>query len=365
MTETLILVGAKPSKRIAHPGGQLTASIGIIDFVKNHSDYTLEIIDTTQSSFPVPSFFSRLKKGWSRVRELISLLAQRNVVGVIIFSSSGFSFYERSFLAAICRIFRVKVVFFVRSGHFVDSINRSAFQRFAATILLRIPNVLGAQGASWRAFYNRLGVSDDHISVIRNWLPSRLVSVSEPKRYSGEGVVKFVYVGWLVEKKGVLELLEAALLFSGSKRFSLAIIGGGDLDDYCRDFVERNYLAASVKLLGWCDAQVVTKNLDEADVFVLPSKAEGFPNAMLEAMGRGLPVIASDVGGVSDSLKDGLNGFLLEQADAESIFNAMNKYIADPSMIEQHSRATIGIVQRNHSYQDNCQKLISIFRQPK
>ena len=360
--KTLVLVGAKPSGKLEHPGGQLTASIGIIKFVQTHTEYKLQVIDTTQSSFPVPSFFSRLAKGVGRTSDLVQILSKEKVAGVIIFSSSGFSFYERSFLALFCRLFKVKVVFFMRSGHFIESVNRSLVHRYFASALLRIPNVIGAQGENWREFYNRLGVPSDSISIVRNWLPPGFVPIDNPKRFVGQRPVKFVYVGWLVEKKGVIELLRAVSKFTDHTAFSLTLIGGGTLYEYCRGYIDNNNLKATVELLGWCEHEDVAKTLDASDVFILPSRAEGFPNAMLEAMGKGLPVIATDVGGVSDSLINEVNGFLLEQGDEYSIYSAMKRYISDPSLIEQHSRASIDICQRRHSYRDNCHKLISLFQ---
>ena len=122
MVSKFILVGAKPqSEKTSNPGGQLTASLGLVEYAQAIG-YDLEVIDTTQSSFPVPPLKTRLNRGIARVKQLYTLLRNGNVKGVIIFSSSGASFYERIVLSLICQLFRVPDIFFIRSGHFYNAV---------------------------------------------------------------------------------------------------------------------------------------------------------------------------------------------------------------------------------------------------
>jgi glycosyltransferase involved in cell wall biosynthesis len=104
--------------------------------------------------------------------------------------------------------------------------------------------------------------------------------------------------------------------------------------------------------------------LDEADVFVLPSYAEGFPNALLEAMARGLPAICTDVGGVSDSLHHEINGFLIPPRNVDALVEAMSCYLRDTSLVERQSSETIKIVAKNHDRVANCKLLFSALSTP-
>jgi glycosyltransferase involved in cell wall biosynthesis len=363
MKPTVILVGAKPTiDSSQHPGGQMTASLGLLSYTHERSDLELAIIDTTQSSFPVPSFSTRLKKGISRVREFISLVREKRVVGMIIFSSSGFSFYERILLALTARCVRVRTLLFVRSGHFIDEVEGSKLKRLLATLLLRVPNYLGAQGESWRVFYLRLGATRDKIALIPNWLPPDKHIASKPKALRERMSIRFLFVGWLVEKKGVFELLEAAsALHKDGCNFELYIAGGGTLEQYAIEYVSSHGLGEKVRVLGWQTPDQIDELLSQCHVFVLPSKAEGFPNAMLEAMAAGLPAIVSDVGAVRDSLFDGENGFLLKEPCAHIVEVAMRKYLSKPSLVEMHSKKTLEVVRDNHDWQRNCELLFSYF----
>ena len=355
MNKKFILVGAKPSEKPSpNPGGQLTASLGLIEYAKSKG-YEVNVIDTTQSSFPVPPIKQRIFRGWGRVKLLWSMLRMGGVSGVIIFSSSGFSFYERIFLSGICRILHVPDLFFIRSGHFYNQINSSFFKRSITKILIKVPGIIGAQGHDWVKFYKSIGVNEKRIVLVRNWVSKKIKINKKPISCDSGDVIKFVFVGWLVKEKGVRELLDAALSLSKKHKFVLQIIGGGTLENYCRDFVELNQLHNYILINGWQKHDVVLNTLKSSHVFILPSEAEGFPNALLESMALGLPGICTRVGGVSDSLVNGINGFLLESNRIGEVTNAMNSYLDNPELINQHSIQTIRIFKELHNREENCQ----------
>jgi glycosyltransferase involved in cell wall biosynthesis len=71
------------------------------------------------------------------------------------------------------------------------------------------------------------------------------------------------------------------------------------------------------------------RQLAAADLFVLSSRVEGFPNALTEAMSMGLPVIATDVGAVSEIVEDGVTGMLVPPEEVDSLATAMDRLMAD------------------------------------
>lgn len=362
MTEKFILIGAKPpEKLVPNPGGQLTASLGLIEYAESIG-YEISVIDTTQSSFPVPPLKKRVFRGLARVWQLWKELRCKDVCGVIIFSSSGFSFYERIVLSAICRIYAVPDVFFVRSGHFYNEIKKSALKRGVAKLLLKIPHVIGAQGKNWVEFYDALGVHEARVVIVRNWLSADHPECNGLVSCDSNSLVKFVFVGWLVKEKGVRQLLEAARALWKHHKFTLQIIGGGTLTAYCREFVESNALQDCIVIHGWQEKDFIIKTLKKSHVFVLPSEAEGFPNALLEAMALGLPSICTQVGGVPDSLRNEVNGYLLKDNSISSIYSAMKSYIDEPVLIQEHSVNAVKIYNKLHNRNKNCQTLFNQFR---
>ncbi|MEJ2347452.1 MAG: glycosyltransferase, partial [Gammaproteobacteria bacterium] len=97
-------------------------------------------------------------------------------------------------------------------------------------------------------------------------------------------------------------------------------------------------------LPGACDD--VPHLMQQMDLFVLPSLAEGISNTILEAMASGLPVVATDVGGNRELVVSGETGALVERADQQALARAIEVYVIDEAMREEHgARARVRAVQ--------------------
>lgn len=349
---------APKARQGEHPGGQGTATFTALEYARDMG-YMLNIVDTTQSSFPVPPFFKRLTRGIKRLAELARLLGGGEVAGVVIFASSGFSFFERITCSLLCRIFGVRDLFFQRSGFFIDEVASSPWRRMVVRHLLKLPYRIGAQGKNAAEFYRSLGVEPERIAVIRNWLPESVPMQRMPRAYVPGELLHFIFVGWLVREKGVLELLDAIESVRRQFRFRVTFVGGGTLVRAIETRIEQGGWTGDVLVTGWKRPDEVLQILDKADVFVLPSYAEGFPNALLEAMARGLPAICSDVGGISDSLHHATNGFLIPPRNSQALADTMSRYLMDTSLIQSQSTETMKIVAENHDRAANCNLLFS------
>jgi glycosyltransferase involved in cell wall biosynthesis len=146
-----------------------------------------------------------------------------------------------------------------------------------------------------------------------------------------------VAVGNLYPVKGHAWLVEAlAGITQVVPRAHLAIAGRGELHDALAGQAGRLGLAARVHLLGFrSDIQNV---LASADVFVLPSLSEGLPLALLEAMSRGLPVVATDVGEVAAVLGAD-SGLVVPPGNAASLAMALQRLLTDRPAAERFGRA--------------------------
>ena len=356
-----ILVGAKPPvDKASNPGGQLSMSIGLCDYVLSQGN-NIEVIDTLQDSFPLPPFYARLKRGGRRMAQLLRLLNTRQVKGVIIFSAEGFSFYERILMAGMCRLYCVQSVFFMLSGFFVNDMQRSWVARSVARALLRLPTVIGIQGDAWRPFYKKLGVQSARLITIMNWSPHGFLTERHSIKLGDNQLMRFCFVGWLVKEKGVVELFDAIKILAAHYAFEFVFVGGGTLQVELNEKIIESNLTERVMVTGWCEADEVKAYLNDSHVFVLPSKAEGFPISLLEAMSLGLPSICTNVGAIGDSLKDGVNGYLLSDGSSESIAEAMKRYLIEPELIARHSVAALETVKLQHNRDENCRLLFDQF----
>lgn len=162
------------------------------------------------------------------------------------------------------------------------------------------------------------------------------IRVVEPGRPTGGGEpVHVVFLGQIGDAKGTFTLLEAwaKLVTNGSSlaRARLTIAGDGEVDR-ARALVARLDLTGSVQVRFWLSASEVADLLGTAHVLTLPSRYEGQPMAVLEAMARGLCVVASAVGGIPELIEDGLSGVLVPPDDVDALATALRTVISDQGM---------------------------------
>ena len=144
-----------------------------------------------------------------------------------------------------------------------------------------------------------------------------------------EGTVA-IFVGGLVETKGIGELSAAAEpLLHGHERFHLVCVGAGPAQNELVAFRDRLARKGAVVLPGRVAPEEVPRFLQAADFLVLPSYSEGMPQAVLEAMNCGLPIVATRVGGVPEAVLDGETGLLVAPKNIEQLRDAMERMIVD------------------------------------
>jgi teichuronic acid biosynthesis glycosyltransferase TuaC len=132
-----------------------------------------------------------------------------------------------------------------------------------------------------------------------------------------------VFVGQLLEVKGIKYLIEAVeRLVANGTDVVLYLVGEGSGRTYYESEVARRGLIDRVKFVGNCPHMDVAIWMGAADVFCLPSIREGFPNVVLEALFSGLPVVASNVGGIPEMLNT-TNGKLVPPENSEALANAL------------------------------------------
>jgi glycosyltransferase involved in cell wall biosynthesis len=159
--------------------------------------------------------------------------------------------------------------------------------------------------------------------VIRNGVDPGGFPVGE----AHSGRPRLVTVGRLAAPKDAVTLVRALSALRG-RSFEAVFVGDGPDRPAVEEEVRRLGLESVVELLGERDD--VPELLATADVFVLSSHSEGLPLSILEAMATGLPVVASNVGGVSEVVVEGDTGLLVPPGDAQSLAAAIERLLEDP-----------------------------------
>ncbi len=150
-----------------------------------------------------------------------------------------------------------------------------------------------------------------------------------------DGAFRFLFVGRHERQKGVDVLLEAAHLLGaeGGAPFSVRIVGHGSQTDRLRALAARLGIDRQVAFLGLLPRDRLVAEYRSADAFVLPSRAEGFPIAILEAWAAELPVLATAVGGIPDVCTTE-NSLLVPPENPSALTGAMVRLMADQGLRE-------------------------------
>jgi glycosyltransferase involved in cell wall biosynthesis len=197
------------------------------------------------------------------------------------------------------------------------------------------------------------------IRVIPNGLPMASGAKQDRPRQNEQPVI--VCVANLIAYKGHKTLLEAAEeLTRRTRDWSLLLIGEGPERDWIEHEIERRRLTDVVTLLG--RRTDVGSLLDRADVAVLPSYTEGLPNAVLEAMAHGVPVVATDVGGTSSLLATGA-GILVPPRDANALATALRAMLQDPELRTRAGREGKTVVATRYTVGRMRDQTLSLFRE--
>jgi glycosyltransferase involved in cell wall biosynthesis len=179
------------------------------------------------------------------------------------------------------------------------------------------------------------GVDRGRIRIVPYRVDTELFSPG--RSAAGRGEVVLSSVGRFVAQKGYLELLDAFHEFvaAGPRPTRLVLAGGGPLAMQLRAKADALGIGSCVELRGWTSQTQVRDLLRSTDVYLQPSVAgrgDWMPRAILEAMATGLPVVATDVGGIADVLEDGRHGRLVPPGDRASLVTALRELVEDAEL---------------------------------
>jgi glycosyltransferase involved in cell wall biosynthesis len=171
-----------------------------------------------------------------------------------------------------------------------------------------------------------------------------------------------IFVGRFRPEKAVTYLIEAlAVVRQKDQSARLVLVGEGPEEDNLRQLVRHLNLGDCIDFAGQISNEQVPQYMAAADIFVLPSLSEGFPNVVLEAMAVGLPVVASRVGGLPEIIEEGENGFLVEPKMPEQIADRVLLLLRNDGLrirIARNNRAKA----KGYSWEGVVNRLVEVYQ---
>lgn len=315
----------------------------------------LNTVKTTAVSRP-------LWAGVAAQLRLLGCLAWQSLVWrpavVHIHTCSWFSFWRNGADVLLARLLGRRVVLHIHGGQFAEFLDGlSGAQSWLARRLLQAARRVIVLSAGWR---DVLGpwLDPTHVVVVPNGVP-----VGTQAQPAADGPFRILCLAHYQAGKGLEDLLHAVAALGAVRPVRLEVFGSD------AEPGRRQKLVALAEQLGLADAQIAgpivgadkEARLAAAHCFCLPSYAEGLPMSLLEAMAVGLPVVATRVGAIPETLDDGREGLLFEPGDIAALTAHLARLIADPAAAAAIGAAGRARLVREFSLARTSATLLSVY----
>ncbi len=192
--------------------------------------------------------------------------------------------------------------------------------------------------------------TDVHIDIIPDGLDPD--SFEPGQREAHPKVVRCLSIGRLIPRKGFQFLIRALpqVLDRVQHKFEIEIVGDGPYAEELTSIAKDHNVNSYVHFTGAVEYSELPQKYRDADIFILPSLAEGMPLVVLEAMGTGLPIIASRVQGIDELVADDVNGALFDPGDVDGLAQCIVKLINAGQTRLEMGNASITMLKQNERY---------------
>jgi glycosyltransferase involved in cell wall biosynthesis len=244
--------------------------------------------------------------------------------------------------------------------------NKAAYREATSKMLDAVTMVLVRSESLRRAVVD-LGCDPKKIEIQRTGIPLEQFPFRE-RAIPNNGEWRFVQAGRLIEKKGLFVTLRAFEIFVRQHPDATLTIAGegpllGDLETLARELK----IAKSVSFTGFVSQKELREIYYRSHIFLHPSQTgldgnqEGIPNSMLEAMATGLPVFATEHGGIPEAIEHGVSGVLVPERDEFALVEELLDAVQDPAFLSGIAQTGAQTVRRNFDLATQAQHLEHVY----
>ncbi|MGO8685385.1 MAG: glycosyltransferase family 4 protein [Thermoleophilia bacterium] len=319
----------------AHGSGGIADIMRIIDDWAKSSCRPIRTVSTSCDG----SSTKRLLVGIVGISRALALMIASPHALVHVHSSSNGSFLRKSVILLAAGALRRPTVLQIHSGAFDSFVMAGSRgrRRFVAFVL-RQADVVVVTNVATQRFIRDLQPLVPAV-VVPN--PATMVCGAQTDSSSRQ----VLFLGRLGRTKGTDVLLEAVRGLQVANVDAEFVLAGDGSDENVHAAIAKFPAPSRVHLLGWVDRQRVHQLLHESSILCQPSRSEGLPMALLQAMGHGLACIVTPVGGMADIIRDGVNGLIVPTNDPHALTEALRKLLDDPALRRTLGHAAYACIQ--------------------
>lgn len=307
-------------------------------------------------TYPENKAISRLPFYVKALLRLMQKLKSDHSIEIVhIHTASNGSFYRKSIALLIAKIYGKKTVMHIHGGGFKEFYNSSLLKTVLIRPILSTVDQVICLSDEWFDFFsNQLQLKNT--VVLTN--PIALPRIHAKAIKSNQ--IELIYFGAVVESKGIFDLIN---YLPTNRHFIegkilLHVCGEGDLEKL-RSIVKLHRLENNIFIHGWVSGSSKFDLFHQADIFILPSYAEGLPMSILEAMSFGKPIIATKVGGIPSLVHPEYNGWLYAPNNIHELTLILDNLFSNLAQIDvfgQHSRQ-LSLSYDIHTISNKLQKI--------
>ncbi|ULT56208.1 glycosyltransferase family 4 protein [Neobacillus drentensis] len=202
-------------------------------------------------------------------------------------------------------------------------------------------------------------VQNDKIELIENY--SRIREAAIKENVNRQRNEQILFLGEIGQRKGCYDIpavVEKVVESFPNVKFVLG--GTGDIGSIQKLLREKG-IEKNVIFPGWVRNKEKDRLLRESDIFFLPSYNEGMPMSILDAMGYGLPIVSTNVGGIPKIVHNGENGYVCEPGDIQAFSNAIIKILMNEEIRKKYGESSVEIVKQGYSFEGHIKRLARLY----
>lgn len=240
-----------------------------------------------------------------------------------------------------------------------EVIRKTSYLAMELQTMKKVSHIIAVSKTIYNELLKSFQISPEKVTYIPNGVDTNYF---KPAKYKQPIIL---YAGRLSRRKNVKTLIKAFADFKHKNRdreCKLVIVGEGEEKTHLVKLTKRFNITNNVVFLTNISSRQLRTLYSFASIYVLPSKAEGLPLSMLEAMASGCAIIATKVPGIVDVVEHGSTGLLVEPDNVKQLAQALEQLLSDPNLRRRLSTNAREVVIREYSWDRVAEKTIKVYR---